>query len=233
MDPILTPSKLHICETLKFLSKKMGTDVLLQLGIIFFTLGIVYALHSLPKRALTKLRSKARPNTQIHRHFIQGAQFLSRARSSKNKSTAFNFAKSATNEADKALALEPKDPAAHILKAMALDLMGHKNSALKSLDLALSPPAVRMLADRERGDALFKRAQLQVGLNRKRRVDSAIDDLVEAVRLSGDNAKAFCLLGQCYEMKGLRDEAKQAFQKALSIDSQLKEAHDGLGRMGL
>ncbi|KAL2521744.1 Tetratricopeptide repeat (TPR)-like superfamily protein [Forsythia ovata] len=210
----------------------MGTDVLLQLGIIIFTLGIFYALHSLPKRALTKLRYKARPGTHVHRHFIQGAQFLSRARSSKNKSTAFNLAKSAANEADKALAIEPKDPAAHILKAMALDLMGHKNSALKSLDLALSPPAVKMLAEKERGDALFKRAQLQISLNRKRRVDSAIEDLVEAVRLSADNAKVFCLLGECYEMKGLKEDAKQAFEEALRVDPHLKEARDGLGRLG-
>ncbi|KAL2498951.1 Tetratricopeptide repeat (TPR)-like superfamily protein [Abeliophyllum distichum] len=186
-----------------------------------------------PNGSLTKLRSKARPSTHVHRHFIQGAQLLSRARSSKNKSTAFNLAKSAANEADKALAIEPKDPAAHILKAMALDLMGHKNSALKSLDLALSPPAVKMLAEKERGDALFKRAQLQVSLNRKRRVDSAIEDLVEAVRLSADNAKGFCLLGQCYEMKGLKEDAKQAFEEALRVDPQLKEARDGLGRLGL
>ncbi|KAI3462140.1 hypothetical protein Pfo_018803 [Paulownia fortunei] len=210
----------------------METDVLVQLGIVIFTLGIFYVLHSLPKRAFTKLRSKTRPNNQAHRHFIQGAQFLSRARSTRTKSTAFNLAKAAANEADKALALEPRDPAAHILKAMAQSLMGHKTSAIKSLDLALSPPAVKILSDREKGDALFKRAELHVGLNRKRRVDSAIEDLVEAVGLSPDNAKAFCLLGQCYEFKGLREEAKNAFEEALRIEPSLKEARDGLGQLG-
>ncbi|KAK6154157.1 hypothetical protein DH2020_013796 [Rehmannia glutinosa] len=210
----------------------MEKDVLLQLGILILTLGIFYVLQALPKRAFNKLRSKARPNNQAHRHFIQGAQFLSRARSTKTRSTAFNLAKSAVNEADKALALEPRDPAAHILKAMAQSLLGHKTSALKSLDSALSPPAVKMLSEREKGDALLKRAELNFVLNRKRRVDSAIEDLVEAVGLSPDNAKAFCLLGQCYEIKGLKEKAKDAFEEALRIEPSFKEARDGLGGLG-
>ncbi|GFP99160.1 hypothetical protein PHJA_002059900 [Phtheirospermum japonicum] len=210
----------------------MEKDILLQLGILTLTLTIFYVLHSLPKRAFAKLRSKARPNNQAHRHFIQGAQFLSRARSTKTKPTALNLAKAAVNEADKALALEPRDPASHILKAMAQSLMGHKTSALKSLDSALSPPAVKMLSEREKGDALCKRAELHIELNRRRRVDSAIEDLVEAVELSTDNAKAFCLLGQCFEIKGVRDEAKNAFEKALGIEPNLREARDGLGRLG-
>ncbi|KAL0431829.1 UNVERIFIED_CONTAM: hypothetical protein Sradi_0808900 [Sesamum radiatum] len=210
----------------------MEKDVLVQLGILIFTLCIFYVLHILPKRAFSKLRSKARPSNQAHRHFIQGAQFLSRARSTKTKSTAFNLAKSAVSEADKALALEPRDPAAHILKAMAQSLMGHKTAALKSLDIALSPPAVKMLSGREKGDALCKRAELQIGLNRRRRVDSAIEDLIEAVGLSPDNSRAFSLLGQCYDMKGLREEAKKAFEDALRIEPELKEAQDGLGRLG-
>lgn len=212
----------------------MGTDVALQLAVLIFTLCIFYLLHHLPKQALSKLRSKARPSVQAHRHFIAGAQFLARARSvqyKNNKSTAFNLAKSAATEADKALAIQPKDPAAHILKAMALDIMGHKGPALKSLDMALSPPVVKGLSERDRGDALFKRAELQVAINRRRRVDSAVSDLVEAVRLSCDNANAFCLLGQCYEMKGLRDEAKKAFVEALNIDPGLGEAREGLGRL--
>lgn len=90
-----------------------------------------------------------------------------------------------------------------------------------------------MLSGVEKGDALFKRAELLVELNRKRRVDSAIQDLVEAVGLSKDNAKAFCLLGQCYEMKGLMEEAKGAFRKALALQPGLQEARAGLGRLGI
>nr|XP_016442780.1 PREDICTED: uncharacterized protein LOC107768189 [Nicotiana tabacum] len=157
----------------------METDILIQLIILLFTLGIFYAMYNFPKQALTPLRSKNRSTNQAHIHFIKGAQLLSRAKSNRNKSTSFNLAKSAAGEADKALALEPKDPAAHILKALSLDLMGRKIAALKYLDLALSPPAVKALSDGERGDALLKRAELQVALNRKRRVDSAMLDLLE------------------------------------------------------
>ncbi|EYU39292.1 hypothetical protein ABFS82_11G098100 [Erythranthe guttata] len=210
----------------------MEREILLQLGILIFSLGIFYVLHSLPKRVFTKLRSKTRPNNQAHRHFILGAQLLSRARSTKTKSTAFNLAKSAADEADKALALEPRDPAAHILKAMAQGLMGHKTAAVKSLDTALSPPAVKMLSGTEKGDALFKRAELQFEMNRKRRVDSAISDLVEAVGLNPDNCKAFCLLGRCYEIKGLKEDAMNAFAAALKIEPGFVEARDGLGRVG-
>lgn len=90
-----------------------------------------------------------------------------------------------------------------------------------------------MLSGVEKGDALFKRAELLVELNRKRRVDSAIQDLVQAVGLSKDNAKAFCLLGQCYEIKGSMDEAKGAFGKALALQPGLQEARAGLGRLGI
>lgn len=210
----------------------METDILIQLIILLFTLGIFYAMYNFPKQALTRLRSKNRSTDQAHIHFIKGAQLLSRAKSNRNKSTSFNLAKSAAGEADKALALEPKDPAAHILKALSLDLMGRKIAALKYLDLALSPPAVKALSDGERGDALLKRAELQVALNRKRRVDSALLDLLEAVKLGcSDQAKAFCLLGQCYEMKGLKIEAQNAFEEALKIEPNFVAAHEGLGRL--
>ncbi|CAI9111440.1 OLC1v1011661C1 [Oldenlandia corymbosa var. corymbosa] len=211
----------------------MGTDVLLQLGILIFTLGIICLLHYLPRQGFSQLRSKSRPNIQANRHFILGAQFLTRARSVQhrsNKTTAFNLAKSAAVEADKALAIQPKDPAVHILKAMALDLMGRKGSALKSLNLALSPPLVKELSGKDKGDALFKRAELLISMNRRRRIESAMSDLIEAVKLNSENADAFCLLGRCYEGKGFNHEAKHAFSEALKIDPGLVEARDGLGR---
>ncbi|KAK4356311.1 hypothetical protein RND71_025282 [Anisodus tanguticus] len=210
----------------------METDIVVQLAILLFTLIIFYAMYNFPKHDLARLRTKNRSTNQAHCHFIKGAQFLSRARSNRSKTTSFNLAKSAVGEADKALALEPKDPAAHILKALSLDLMGHKIAALRSLDSALSPPAVKALSGGEKGDALLKRAELMVGLNRKRRVDSAIMDLLEAVKLScSDQAKAFCLLGQCYEIKGLKIEAHIAFEEALRIEPDLVAAREGLGRL--
>lgn len=210
----------------------METDIVIQLIILLFTLGIFYAIYNFPKQGLTRLRAKNRSTNQADCHFIKGAQFLSRARSNGSKTTSFNLAKCAAGEADKALAIEPKDPAGHILKALSLDLMGHKIAALRSLDSALSPPAVKALSGVERGDALLKRAELQVALNRKRRVDSALMDLLEAVKLScSDQAKAFCLLGQCYEMKCLKLEARNSFEEALRIEPDLVAARDGLGRL--
>lgn len=212
----------------------MGRDIVLQFLILIFTLGIFYLLHHLPKRALANLRSRNRPSIQANRHLLAGAQFLIRARSiqGNKSSSSLNLAKSAAAEADKALAIQPREPAAHILKAMALDIMGHKNAALKSLDIALSPAIGKRLSGKERGDALFKRAELQVAVNRRRRVDSAVSDLIEAVKLSTDNSKAFCLLGQCYEVKNMNEEAKNAFDSALKIDPDLVLARQGLGRLG-
>lgn len=115
---------------------------------------------------------------------------------------------------------------------MAETLMGHKLTALKSLDLALSPPAVKMLSEVERGDALIRRAELLIGLNRKRRVDSAMGDLQEAIGLSPDNSRAFCLLGHCYEVKEMIVEARNAFEKSLALEPGLKEAREGLQRLG-
>ncbi|KAB2597536.1 hypothetical protein D8674_000456 [Pyrus ussuriensis x Pyrus communis] len=137
-------------------------------------------------------------------------------------------------EAEKALFLSPKDPGPHILKALSLDLLGHKTSALKSLDAALSPPCVKTLSEKERGDALVKRAELKLGLNRRRRVDSAVEDLVDAVglgRAEGD-ATAFCLLGQCYEWKRTREEAREEFEWALRVDPGSDLARQGLDRLG-
>ncbi|KAK9284732.1 hypothetical protein L1049_023909 [Liquidambar formosana] len=210
----------------------MAPDALLQAAILLLTLAMFIAMHNLPRQALTKLRSRNRASVQVNRHFAQGAQLLARARSTRARSTSLTLAKNAAAEADKALSLNPKDAAAHILKALALDLIGHKSSALKSLDLALSPPAVKSLSDRERGDALFKRAELQMSVNRRRRVDSAVADLVEAVKLSSDNDKAFCLLGECYEMKGMKEEARKAFEEARRVEPGSVAAREGLERMG-
>ncbi|KAM7519753.1 hypothetical protein LguiB_018715 [Lonicera macranthoides] len=208
------------------------TDVVLQLAIILFTLALFFAINKFPKQTLAKLRSKGRSTAQSHRHFVQGAHLLARARSTRNQATAHGLAKGAVGEADKALAIEPRDAGSHILKALALDLMGHKSSALKSLDVALSPAAAWSLSERDRGDALFRRAELQVAVNRRRRLESAVADLVESVRLVRDNGKAFGLLGQCYEMKGEREEARKAFEEALRVEPGLVSARDGLARLG-
>lgn len=82
----------------------------------------------------------------------------------------------------------------------------------------------------------MKRAELKVEVNRRRRVDSAVKDLVEAVGLmsGGEDVEleALCLLGKCYEWKGMKEEAKEAFLKVLDVEPDSLEARNGLDRLG-
>ncbi|KAL6194555.1 hypothetical protein ACLB2K_035637 [Fragaria x ananassa] len=73
--------------------------------------------------------------------------------------------------ADKAIALDSKDAAAHILIALALDTQGFKTSALDAIDVALSPLCKKSLFDAERGDALYKRAEIKISMNWRAWVD--------------------------------------------------------------
>ncbi|KAK2659943.1 hypothetical protein Ddye_006476 [Dipteronia dyeriana] len=210
----------------------MWTDILLQAGLILVTVFMFLAMHDIPKKLLNKLRYRNRADLQAKRHFVIGAQYLAQARSSKSRSSSASLAKQAESEADKAVSLDPKDAAAHILKSIALDIQGFKTSALDSLDIALSNPAVKTLSDTEKGDALFKRAELKMSMSRRGIVDSAIEDLSDAVKMSPENAKAFCLLGECYEIKKLSEEAMMAFEAALKVDSNSAAAKAALDRIG-
>ncbi|KDP29775.1 hypothetical protein JCGZ_18710 [Jatropha curcas] len=209
-----------------------ATDVAIQVAILLLAFAMFIAIQYFPKQALNKLRAKNRTSIQSNRHFIQGTHFLARAKSTPNKSQSQTLAKNALIEAETAISLSPRDAAPLILKALALDLLGHKASALKALDSALSSPREKSLERRDRGDALVKRAELKMAVNRRRRVDSAIEDLKCAVELSREGEKAFCLLGQCYEWKGMGDEAKWAFEEALRVQPGSAGARDGLVRLG-
>ncbi|KAF6143565.1 hypothetical protein GIB67_029734 [Kingdonia uniflora] len=206
-------------------------DILIQAGLVLLGSLIYFLMQGFPKRILSKLRSGNQSSIKSKSHFVQGAQLLARSRSSLSKPKSIELAKDAADQADLALSLNPKDAAAYILKALALEIQGHKADSLRSLDTALSPPAVKSLSSRERGDALFKRAELQMAVSKRRKVDSAVLDLVEAVQLSPENAKAFCLLGLCYEQKGNREEARGAYESARRVDKASVEAREGLDRL--
>ncbi|GFP88164.1 hypothetical protein PHJA_000960100 [Phtheirospermum japonicum] len=83
------------------------------------------------------------------------------------------------------MSLDPNDATSHILKALVLELQGFRTSALDSLDVALSPMDAKSLSGDERGDALYKRAELRVAVGG----GGAVEDLVESVRLKGDNER--------------------------------------------
>ena len=103
------------------------------------------------------------------------------------------------------------------------------------MDSALWPPAVRLLSTEDRADALVERAELKLAVNRRRRIDSAVEDLIAAVELSeGErvDSEALCLLGKCYESKGMKEKAKEAFRKVLDVEPDSIEARNGLDRLG-
>ncbi|KAJ6939649.1 hypothetical protein NC651_005953 [Populus alba x Populus x berolinensis] len=204
-------------------------DLLLQAGLMLLGVFMFLAMHNIPQKFLSKLRYRNRADLQAKRHFVLGAQLIAQARSPSNsRSTATSLAKQAEDEANKAISLDPKDAASHILKALSLDLQGFRTSALESINVALSPLAVKSLSASEKGDALFKRAELAMGMNRRGRVEPAIQDLTEAVKLNKDNAKAFCLLGECYEAKKMIEEAKEAYEEALRLQPELASAKEKL-----
>lgn len=219
-------------------TQKPGTimviDILLQVFLILLSVFLYLYIHEIPQKVLAKVRQhRNRPAVEAKRHFVIGAQILSQARSPSNsRSSAVSLAKKAEEEATKSISLNPKDAAPHILKALALDLQGFKPSALDSLDVALSPLAVKSLSEKEKGDALYKRAELVMGMNKRGRVDSVIEDLTQAAKLNQENANAYRLLGECYEAKNMMEEAKSAYEEALRVQPELASAKEALGRLG-
>ncbi|KAM7274947.1 hypothetical protein ACFE04_016813 [Oxalis oulophora] len=210
--------------------------ILLQAAILILTLAILYSLIHRPK--FIKHRTKTKTTVQSTRHLNQAANFLSRAKSRDRKDKTLT--KSALHEADQAISISPRDPKPLIVKAMALEIVGRESSALRSLDLALAVPRVKALAEKERGEALVKRAELKMKVNLKRRVDSAIEDLEEGIRVLSRQEKKFdsvglglglCLLGECYEYKGVKEKAQWAFEEALKIEPDCLKASQGLDRL--
>jgi tetratricopeptide (TPR) repeat protein len=200
--------------------------------MILVTVFMFLYMHKIPQNLYTKFRYRDRAGFQAKRHFVLGAQLLAQARSTKDAAAAKSFAKSAAEEADRSIELDPKDAAAHILKAMALNLQGFKTSALDALNAALSPLTAKSLSDEEKGDALFKRAELKVSLSsRDGNVDSAVADLVESVKLKKNNAMSFCLLGECYEKKQMKAEAKEAYENAIRVEPDSTQAQQALDRL--
>ncbi|XP_027093485.1 uncharacterized protein [Coffea arabica] len=209
----------------------MWSDLLVQAGMILFTIFMFLYMQNIPQKFFSKLRLRGQANVQAKRHFIKGAQLYSQAKLAKDRSSTSSLAKSAEEEADVAIALDSKDAAAHILKALVLELRGLKAAAIDTLDTALSPGLARSLSGEERGDALFKRAELRLALSRRGQVDSAVEDLVESVKLKGDNARAYCLLGDSYKKKGMVEEAKKAYEDALKVQPTNSEAREELERL--
>lgn len=213
----------------------MWTDLLLQAALILLSIFMYLFMHNIPQNLYSKLQMRRQARTiQARRHFVLGAQRLSQARSSKDLSSTMRMtlAKSAEEEAEKAIEIDAKDAALHLLKAMALEVQGFKTSAVDAMDVALSPLASKSLSVAEKAEALHKRAELRLAVSKGERVDSAaFEDLIESVRLKGDNVKTLCLLGECYEKKGLSEEARKAYEDAVKVQPDYSAAQDALARL--
>ncbi|XP_024031059.1 probable cytosolic oligopeptidase A [Morus notabilis] len=70
-----------------------------------------------------------------------------------------------------------------------------------------------------------------MAMGRRGKVESAIGDLDRAVELSPENARAFCLLEECYEAKKMEAEVRKAYEDALRIEPELALAREALDRL--
>ncbi|CAL1394270.1 unnamed protein product [Linum trigynum] len=102
----------------------MVTDILLQVLGIGVTVFMFLYSHSIPQKIYAKLRQRAlAADAEANRQFVRGAQLLSQARWSSVSATRSTLAKQAEEQADKAIAYDRRDAAAHILKGLALQIL--------------------------------------------------------------------------------------------------------------
>ncbi|PWA51950.1 Tetratricopeptide-like helical [Artemisia annua] len=208
----------------------MASDLILQALFISTMIFLFLWMLNIPQKFFNKIRYRDKSIYAAKRHFVLGAELLSKSRLAKSRVEAANLAKSAADHADKSISIDPKDAAAHILKALAYDAQGFSTSAVEAMDVALSPLAIKSLSDDERSDALCKRAEIKV--KGSGGVDGAVADLVEAVRLKGDNAVALKLLGECYEKKEMKEEAGKAYKRWVEVEPESARAQAALERLG-
>ncbi|KAK9067816.1 hypothetical protein SSX86_011927 [Deinandra increscens subsp. villosa] len=214
------------------MTSPMVSDLLMQASFIFTMLFMFLWMLNIPQNLFDKIRYREKSIYAAKRHFVLGADLLSKSRSTSDRSAAAILAKSAEDHADKSIAVDPRDAAAHILKALALDLQGFTTSALEALNVALSPLTAKSLSAGERSEALCKRADITMKASRGGAgVDAAVADLVEAVRLKSDNAAARRLLGECYEKKEMKEEALKAYRGLLELEPKSALAQAALVRL--
>nr|GEY62085.1 tetratricopeptide-like helical [Tanacetum cinerariifolium] len=208
----------------------MASDLLIQALFISTMIFMLLWMLDIPQQFFNKIRYRDKSIYAAKRHFVLGAELLSKSRLAKTRVESADLAKSAADHADKSIAINPKDAAAHILKALAFDLQGFTTSAVEAMDVALSPLAVKSLSDDEKSEALCKRAEIKA--KGSGGVDGAVADLVEAVRLNGDNVVALRLLGECYEKKEMKDEAVKAYKNWVEVEPESRVAQAALARLG-
>lgn len=213
----------------------MINDLLFQALFVLIMIFMFLWMLNVPQNLYDKFQFRDRSAYAARRHFVAGAELLSKSRSTADQSAAVKLAISAAEHADKSIAINPNDAVAHFLKALALDAQGFTTSALDALDVALSPLTSKSLCGEERSDALFKRAEIKIKIKVSEvrgGVDSAVSDLEESVRLNGGNAAALRLLGECYEKIEMKGEAMKAYMAAVKLEPHNPVTRAALVRLG-
>ncbi|KAH7288646.1 hypothetical protein KP509_31G035300 [Ceratopteris richardii] len=205
---------------------------LIQVAALLVGLFVVWVTKALSNRFLGSSRANGRRRARARHHFVNGAQLLAKARTADKPSDARSFAKEASAEADKAIALDPLDAACHVLKSLALEEQGLFPAALRSMDTALSPEVSGNLSPPEMADALMKRGGLLLATSKGRKnLDAAIADFQKSLEIVPDNAKVLCMLGRCYEKSRMYAEAEKAYERVLALEPGSDEACAGMARL--
>ncbi|CAM6102033.1 unnamed protein product [Calypogeia fissa] len=164
---------------------------------------------------------------KARRHFVKGASFLAEAqRKGMSPTQAKVLAEQAIVEADLAIGIDPNDAAHHIVKSLALEVVGKSGAAIKELATALSRP--KSLSIPERSSTLVKKAALE---SESGMIQEALQDLEESVSLTPKNPRLQILLGEAYEKDGNVDKAIQAFNQAVLLDPKSPDAKQALQRL--
>ncbi|XP_071717265.1 uncharacterized protein [Rutidosis leptorrhynchoides] len=216
-------------------SSMMISDLFFQAAFILIVIFMFLWMLNIPQNLYDKFQFRDRSSYAARRHFVLGADLLSKSRSATDHAAAVKLAISAAEEADKSIAINPNDAVFHFLKALALDAQGFTTSALDALDVALSPLTSKSLCGEERSSALFKRAEIKIKIKvseARGGLESAVSDLEESVRLNGGNAAALRLLGECYERKEMKGEAMKAYMGAIKLEPHNAVARAALVRLG-
>lgn len=91
------------------------------------------------------------------------------------------------------------------------------------------PPAVVKLQEATPKERAKLHADLAAGYYERARMDVALEELNEAVKLDPDDARIYNLFGLVYAMLGENARAEQNFQRALAMAPQNSEIHHNWG----
>ncbi|KAL3699569.1 hypothetical protein R1sor_017591 [Riccia sorocarpa] len=180
---------------------------------------------------LQRNRRRLERTSQSRQHFVKAATLFNEAQKTKDQNEAESLAEQAIVEVDDAIRLDKDDPSFHILKSLALEIVGNSKGAVKELDRALKSP--RTLTVPERSVTMVKKAELLLSQpeDGENQIQEAVADLRRSVELTPRNVRAKLLLGKAYEKDGNIPKAIETFNAAATLDPNSPDAKEALERL--